>query len=50
MCPESSEDRGNWMVHVVTPLGKGIGLGNTQLWGFDEPSTEINMVCENTVD
>ena len=38
------------MVHVVTPIGKGIGLWNTQLWGLEEASTELNMVCDNTVN
>ena len=50
MCPESSEDRGNWTVHVVMPIGKGIGLWNTQLWGLHEASAEIDMVCEDLVE
>ncbi len=50
MSPESSEDRGIWTVHVVTPIGKGIGLGKTQLWGLDEAFTKINMVSENMAD
>lgn len=50
VCPEPSKDRGNWTVHVVTPIGKGIGMWNTLLWGLDEASKEIDMVCENLVE
>ena len=36
-------------MHVVMPIGKGIGLWNTQLWGLHEASAEIDMVCEDMV-
>jgi len=50
VCPEPSKYRGNWTVHVATPIGKGTGRWNTLLWRLDEASKEIDMVYENLVE
>jgi hypothetical protein len=48
--PEPSKGRGNWMVHVVTHVGKGVGMWNTLLWGLAKAFTEVDMVCENVAE
>jgi len=38
------------MVHVVTHVGKGVGMWNTLLWGLAKAFTEVDMVCENVAE
>lgn len=37
-------------MHVVTPIGNGIGLWKSQLCELDEASTDIGIVCEHLVE
>jgi hypothetical protein len=39
---EYSEDRATWTVHVVTPIGNGIGFWKTKLWEIDKASMETD--------